>query len=141
MPKYISGLSADSVSPEGDYDYNVEEAKLRTSKKGSEMIELSLSIGQNGHRITDYLVFGGALLSSAHIDQFRTSIGEVILPGEEVEINPSELIGKTGRVHIVVEEWNKQKRNKVGSYLEPEELPGLEPVKPAKPAKKTDKPF
>ena len=123
--KYIAGVSADTHFPEGDYPFIVKSSKPKTSKKGSEMIELILEVNNNGLsiQVTDYLVFDGAVFTSARIDQFRTAIGEVILAGEEVDVLPSELLSKNGTAHLVVEEWNGKKRNKIGSYLEPDNIP------------------
>lgn len=127
MPKYISGGSDDSVLPAGKYAFVVEGANTQTSKGGNEMIRLMLRVS-NTAIVWDYLVFSGDRMNNARIDQFRRALGEIILPDEEVEILPSDLIGKTGWVNLTVETWEGRKQNKVGSYLEIEtsdEIPGL----------------
>ena len=83
------------------------------------MIELWLRLPQGGLAI-DNLVFTEN--SGWKIDQFRTSIGEVILPDEEVEVKASELIGAEGYAHIIIEAYNGKDRNKVGAYLEPDDI-------------------
>ena len=120
MPTYKSGQSnGGSVLPEGDYHFTVEKAILKTSKNQNEMIELWLRLPDGGLAI-DNLVFTES--SGWKIDQFRTSIGETVLPDEMVEIKASELVEAEGYAHIIVEEWEGKKKNKVGSYLEPDNI-------------------
>lgn len=120
MPQYKSGQQQQGeLLPEGDYPFTVEAAVLKTSSNGNEMIELRLRLPKGGVAF-DHLVFSDS--SGWKIDQFRTSIGELVLLDEMVDVAPAELIGKTGLVHIIVEEWQGKKRNKVGSYLEPDDL-------------------
>lgn len=129
IPKYITGLSQDGTIPDGKYPFEIVAARMRTAKSGAEMIEVTLEAGHNGNsvKVLDWLVFDGRPFTSGRIDQIRTSVGELILPGEEVDVQPGDLLHKTGMVHLVIEEWQNRKRNKVGSYLEPEEeIPGLE---------------
>jgi hypothetical protein len=119
MPTYKSGQQNGDVLSEGDYKFTVEKAILKTSSNGNEMIELWLRL-PNGGLAIDNLVFTES--SGWKIDQFRISIGETVLPDEQVEVTPSELIGAEGFAHIVIEEWQGKKRNKVGSYLEPDDI-------------------
>jgi hypothetical protein len=120
MPSYKSGQQqqSDPLS-EGDYKFTIERAIAKVSSNGNEMIEVWLRL-PGGALAIDNLVFTEN--SGWKIDQFRESIGELILPGEEVEVLPSELIGKTGYAHIVVDEWQGKKKNKVGSYLAPDNV-------------------
>jgi hypothetical protein len=112
MPKYTSGGGA-TVLPDGIYDYEVESAILKKSKKENEMIELQLRIGDK--LIWDYLVFTPE--GSPRIDQFRESFGDIVLMGEVVEINPSDLVGKSGKCSLITEVWEGRPRNKIGSYI------------------------
>ena len=57
------------------------------------------------------------------IDAFRAATGENVTPDEDVEIIADELIGRTGRVRLSVEEYNGRKRNKVAAWL-----PGAKPT-------------
>jgi len=121
MPTYVSGQQRD-ILPDGTYDYTVESAMLKTSKQGNEMIELQLRI--KDALVYDYLVFEPK--SAFKIDQFRRSYGDPVLPGEVVEINPSDLEQKSGKCTVITEMWQGKARNKIGSYLEMEtadELP------------------
>jgi hypothetical protein len=115
MPTYVSGQQRD-ILPEGLYVYTTEDAQLQNSKNGNEQIKL-------GQRVKDQLIFDYLVFhpnSAFRIDQYRRSYGDPVLPGELVEINPSDLIGKTGKCTVVIETWNGKQRNKIGSYLEPE---------------------
>jgi hypothetical protein len=120
MPTYVSGQQRD-VKPDGEYDFIVEGATLGNSKNGNQRIELQNRIGDI--LVFDYLVFDEK--SYWKIDQFRRAIGEVVLPGEVVEIKPSDLEGKTGRCTLITEIWQGKARNKIGSYIEKvvDELP------------------
>jgi hypothetical protein len=121
MPTYVSGQQRD-ILPDGTYDFEVESAILKNSKNGNEMIELQLRVKDN--LVYDYLVFDQN--AAFRIDQFRRSIGEQVLPGEIVEVSPSDLIDKKGKCSVITETWMGKPRNKIGSYLEPEtadELP------------------
>jgi hypothetical protein len=40
-----------------------------------------------------------------------------VLSGEEVEIHADDLIGRTGRARLIVEEFNGRKRNKVAAWI------------------------
>ena len=127
MPQYKSGQQQQGeLLPEGDYPFKVEAAVLKTSSSGNEMIELRLRLPKGGVAFEN-LVFTES--SGWKIDQFRVSVGELVLPDEMVELNPSDCLDKTGWAHIVVDEYQGKKKNKVGSFLEPREgdgLPGLE---------------
>ena len=118
MPTYKSGQTSD-VLPEGEYPFTVEKAILKTSSNGNPMIELWLRLPQGALAI-DQLVFVES--ASWKIDQFRTSIGEIVLPDEQVDVQPSELIEAKGIAHVIIETWEGKKRNKIGSYLEPDAI-------------------
>jgi hypothetical protein len=119
MPSYKSGQTSDGLLPEGDYPFTVEKALLKESKQGNPMIEIWLRLPQGALAI-DQLVFVQSCAWT--IDQFRISIGEIIVPDEEVDIQPADLLGATGTAHVIVETWEGKKRNKIGSYLEPDDI-------------------
>jgi hypothetical protein len=98
--------------PEGDYDFVVEDAKERTSKKGTPMIEVKLSMSSIRGRST---VFDN--LMAWNIADFLMAVGETVTYGRESEIEAYELPGKSGRLHLIVENWEGTDRNKVGKYL------------------------
>ena len=118
MPSYKSSepTTFDCV-PAGEYTVEVVNAEETLSQKQHEMIELKLKVEPSGAVVFDHLVF----LSNSFwkIDSFRAATGENVTPDEDVEIIADELIGRTGRVRLVVEEYNGRKRNKVSAWLPP----------------------
>lgn len=116
MPVYTSGTSSAPL-PDGEYRAEIEQAKLKDSKNsGNKMIEMWLRLPRGGMAI-DNLVF----VKSAFwkIDQFREALGEIILPDEEIEVNPSELVGRKPWVSVKTETFEGKARNKIASYLPP----------------------
>lgn len=120
MPSYTA--SQPQARPDyveaGDYEIEVIDAEETISKKGNPLIELKLRIHPSGALCFDNLVFTEAAFWK--IDSFRLATGEVVTPGEEVEIEPDNLIGRTARARLIVEEYNGRKRNKVAAWLAPE---------------------
>lgn len=136
MPSYTASTPTerpDFVDP-GDYQVEVIDAVETVSKTGHEMIELKLKT-QLGSYLYDFLVF----IPNAFwkIDSFRAATGEEVSPEEEVEITGDDLIGRTGKARLSVEEYNGKKRNKVIAWLptKPGETPA--PKSTAKPATQT----
>jgi len=116
MPSYNASTPTerpDHVEP-GDYQVEVTDAIETVSKTGHEMIELKLKTSV-GSYLYDFLVF----IPSAFwkIDSFRAATGEEVSPEEDVEIIADDLIGRTGKVRLTVEEYNGKKRNKVAAWL------------------------
>jgi hypothetical protein len=97
----------------GQYGFKVGGAKARTSKKGTEMIEVKLVVtNSKGERST---IFDNLL--SWNLGEFQAAIGDKVVYGEETEVDPDDLIGRTGRLQIIVENYEGTDRNKVGKYL------------------------
>ena len=118
MPSYTASTPTerpDFVDP-GDYQVEVIDAIETVSKTGHEMIELKLRTSP-GSYLYDFLVF----IPNAFwkIDSFRAATGEVVSPEEDVEITADDLIGRTGKARLSVEEYNGKKRNKVTAWLVP----------------------
>jgi hypothetical protein len=119
MPSYKASepnSRPDYVEP-GEYTIEIINAEESISKKGNPMIELKLRIQPSGTICFDNLVF--AETAFWKIDTFRLATGEVITPDEEVDIEPDDLIGRTARVRLLVDEYNGRKRNKVAAWLPP----------------------
>lgn len=106
---------------DGQYLCAIIGAEEKTSKRGSEMIELKCeAIGPNieeekGSIFYDYLVFSES--SFWKIDDFRRAIGETIVEGAEVSIEADDLIGKTFEAHLISEGFNGKDSNKIGKYV------------------------
>jgi hypothetical protein len=109
-------MSDSGTLPDGIYKFEVIAATLKTSKNGNEMIELVLQFPE-GIRIWDNLTFTRSAFWK--IDQFREATGELLLPEEEIEINPSDLIGKSGKASVITESYEGNDRNKIASYVKP----------------------
>jgi hypothetical protein len=95
------------------------------------MIELKLRTSP-GSYLYDFLVF----IPNAFwkIDSFRAATGEVVSPEEDVEITADDLIGRTGKARLSVEEYNGKKRNKVAAWLPPKPGESISPKSTSKPA-------
>jgi hypothetical protein len=100
------------VLPEGDYSFNVLDAKERTSKKGTDMIEVKLGISSSRGKT---VVFDN--LMSWNIADYITATGGTVTYGAESNIEAYEMPGQSGRLHLIVETWQGDDRNKVGKYL------------------------
>jgi len=129
MPSYTASTPTerpDHVEP-GDYPVEVIDANETVSKTGHEMIELKLKTSA-GSYLYDFLVF----IPNAYwkIDSFRAATGEVVTPEDEVEIIADDLIGRTGTVRLIVEEYKGKKRNKVAAWLAPKSgsMPAAKPA-------------
>ena len=134
MPSYTASTPTerpDHVEP-GDYPVEVIDANETVSKTGHEMIELKLKTSA-GSYLYDFLVF----IPNAYwkIDSFRAATGEVVTPEDEVEIIADDLIGRTGTVRLIVEEYKGKKRNKVAAWLAPKSgsMPAAKPTAQPKP--------
>ena len=141
MPSYNASTPTerpDFVEP-GDYQVEVIDAIETVSKTGHEMIELKLRTSA-GSYLYDFLVF----IPNAFwkIDSFRAATGEEVAPEDDVEITGDDLIGRTGTVRLIVEEYNGKKRNKVAAWLtqrtgsKPAATPAATP--PTKPQPQSD---
>lgn len=119
MPSYKAAEPTsrpDYVEP-GDYTVEVLNAEESVSKQGNELIELKLKVEPSGAILYDNLVFTANAFWK--IDAFRASTGETVTPDEDVEIIADDLIGRTGRARLTVEEYNGRKRNKIAAWLLP----------------------
>src|SRR5438270_11113218 len=119
MPSYRSSEPTsrpDYVEP-GEYLVEVIGAQETLSQKKHDMIELKLRVQPSGAVMFDHLVF----MESAFwkIDAFRAATGENVAADQEVEIRADDLVGRTGRAKLIVEELNARKRNKVRAWLLP----------------------
>ena len=82
----------------GIYQVEIANAVEKLSQNGNEMIKLICKVvlpnGGTGPEIHDHLVFTAK--ASWKIDQFLASIGQAVVPGEEVSIEADDLVGATG---------------------------------------------
>ena len=120
MPTYTASAptARPDYVPAGDYTVEVLNAEESVSKNGNDMIELKLRVHPEGSVLFDSLVFTPKAFWK--IDAFRAATGESVVADEEVTLEPDDLIGRTGRVRLIVEEYNERKRNKVVAWLQPQ---------------------
>ena len=133
MPSY--NASTPTERPDhveaGDYEVEVIDAIETVSKTGHEMIELKLRTSA-GSYLYDFLVFIPTAFWK--IDAFRAATGEMVSPEEDVEITGDDLIGRTGKARLSVEEYNGKKRNKVAAWLPAKPGESTAPKSTSKPA-------
>lgn len=124
MPSYKASLPAgrpDHVEP-GEYTVEIVSASESMSTRGHVMIELKLRT-EAGSYLYDFLVFIPS--SFWKIDLFRAATGETVVEGEDTEVIPEFLIGRTGRARLGTEEYKGRIRNRVEAWIAPQ--PGTQP--------------
>ena len=102
--------------PPGDYDFEVTSAKEKTSKSGSEMIELTLTIPvkDREYKVWDYLVFSEK--SFWKLAAFAQAVG-LEKAVEAGELAAFDCEGKSGSVRIITEKSDQGESSKVKTYL------------------------
>jgi len=99
-------LARESLTPPGEYDFEIMRAEETTSKKGNEMIKLKLRVFvENGEiHVYDYLVAG----MEYKLANFCDAIGRSD-DYDDGEINADNLVGCAGKLKLVIEEAQKDK--------------------------------
>lgn len=128
MATYTSGTPSVHIGPvpKGDYKLVVIAAEEKTSGAGNPMIALKLEVLSPASgaeypegscpKVYDNLVFTAS--SAWKIDQFRAAIGEEVVEGEEVNVDPDELIGAVLTAHIGLGKNDKgSDRNEIVAYI------------------------
>jgi hypothetical protein len=121
--KYIASHEAPKSYhlPAGDYSVTIVEASETVSRStGADMIKLTLDAeAPDGAtaKVFDYLVASAS--SAWKIDAFRRALGHEVVQGEPVELAAEDLIGRTLRARLKVEEFNGRANNKVEAWLAP----------------------
>lgn len=116
--------------PAGDYPVTIVEASETVSRStGADMIKLTLDAeAPDGAtaKVFDYLVASAS--SAWKIDAFRRALGHEVVQGEPVELAAEDLIGRTLRARLKVEEFNGRANNKVEAWLAPLATSGIAPA-------------
>ena len=99
-------LARESLTPPGEYDFEIMRAEETTSKKGNEMIKLKLRVFvENGEiHVYDYLVAG----MEYKLANFCDAIGRSE-DYDDGEINADNLVGCAGKLKLVIEKEQKDK--------------------------------
>jgi predicted metal-dependent phosphoesterase TrpH len=120
----------------GIYRVEVKNAVEKTSQNGNAMIKLVCKIllkdDVEGPEVWDHLVFTAK--ASWKIDQFLASIGQAVVPGEEVSVEATDLIGEVGVAEIGEEAGTNnpdQRFNNIARWVFGEELKAWKAGKPA----------
>lgn len=107
--------------PAGDYTVTIVEAVETISRNsGADMIKLTLDVeSADGAtaKVFDYLVASPS--SAWKIDAFRRALGHEVIQGEPGELSAEDLLGRTLRARLKVEEFNGRTNNKVEAWLAP----------------------
>lgn len=121
-PKTDDELNSMNLIQEGNYNFEVLEAKSQLSKSGNEMIKVKLGLWDNNgvmRVMFDYLL--EAMAHKLHHFCDSTGLREKYNSGE---LNDTDCLSKTGTVHIVIEKGkekpeggNYPDRNSVKDYL------------------------
>ncbi len=127
MAKYTSGEGSKrlpKVKP-GLWGLAVTNAVEKSSKQGNPLVELKMEVVQDkngdtfdegtGPTFYENLVF--VENAAWKIDQFRAAIGEEVVAGEEVEVDPDDLIGCALWAELGIEEYNGKERNCVKAFV------------------------
>lgn len=120
MPTYKAGnpeSKASTLLEAGEYPFEVADAKEKTAKSGNAMIELRLKVGDD-HPATvfDNLVFTPNAFWK--IDQFLKAIGKHPGEGEDIDVEPFDLIGEKGTCKIKVgKNQSGDPKNEIEAYL------------------------
>jgi hypothetical protein len=108
------------------YEVEIRTAIEKNSERGNPMIKLTCGIimpdGSNGPEVWEYLTFTEK--AAWKIDQVLAAIGNAVIIGEEVDVEPEQLVGKRG-VCLIGEEAGSEnpdhKFNKIERWLFGEE--------------------
>lgn len=133
-PKTENEIQAENLFPDGDYDFEVVEAKDGQSKRGSDMITINMKVyGPNGRTqfVRDYLLEAMAY----KLRHFCEATG-LLADYDAGTLTDGKVMGRTGRVKLVTESGRKNPttgadypaRNAVKDYVTDGAKPNIPPV-------------
>jgi len=101
--------------PEGKYSFEVAKAEKGKSKAGNDMITITLHVydGKGGARVFVYDWLTSAFKKKV-VDFCRcVGLSDLVDGGE---LTAMRCVQRTGEVHLIQEEYDGKKRNKVDRY-------------------------
>jgi hypothetical protein len=123
----------------GTYKVEIVNALEKLSKAGNPMIKLICRVeigdGAKGPEVHEHLTFTEK--AGWKIDQVREACGFAVVPGEDIDVQPEDFIGKTATVVLGEEEGadSGHRFNTLERWMSPK---SSVPAPKAKPAKETD---
>ena len=127
QPKTEHEIKMASLREPGVYDFTVNDASDEISKKGADMIKVTLGVfDANGHEftLTDYLM--EAMAFKLRHFSYAAGLGDAYEAGT---LLASNMIGKSGKVKIVIKEDKTgayPPKNEVKDYVVPDEKAGAQ---------------
>jgi hypothetical protein len=120
MPSYKQeGMQPVPIQP-GKHKIEIEFAENKTSQKsGNDYIRIKCRT-EGGAIIYDNMPFAPGM--GWKIDQMRESMGFAIVPGEEVNVEPEDLIGRCATVIIKLDDKNENGYHKIDRWMSPREV-------------------
>ena len=137
LDKTVQSQGDFPVLQPGEYDFEVENAKLVKSSKGDDMWKIQLRFEQdNGPDVT---VFENVVVKDTMMWKFNSFFSSIGMDADDTDM-VKDAIGETGRARVVIEKGTNgyQDRNAIKSYI-PKEKPQAK-KKAAKPEEE-DLPF
>lgn len=137
MPTYTQQEPKAAPLTPGKYKVEIEGAELKISDRThNEYIRLKCRVknadGTNGSTIYDNMVFTPK--AAWKCDQVREALGFAIVPNEPANVEPEDLLGRTGTVIV---EFNEETGyHEISRWVSPKELAEAKAAA-AKPAPKT----
>jgi hypothetical protein len=117
------------VLPDGQYPFEVTDAQEKVSESsGNDMLAVTHKI-KDGPTVYDYLVLNSD--AAWKLTNFLASIGYPIKPGQPIDFEPDELLGKRGECILYTDTYQGKKRNKVADYVTVISGPGASGSAPA----------
>lgn len=121
LDKTVQSQGDFPVLQPGEYDFEVENAKLVKSSKGDDMWKIQLRFEQdNGPDVT---VFENVVVKDTMMWKFNSFFSSIGMDADDTDM-VKDAIGETGRARVVIEQGTNgyQDRNTVKAYI-PKEKP------------------
>jgi hypothetical protein len=120
----FKGVESRQTPPEGDYKLEVTEASAGKSNSGNDQIEFVLEVAEGKYKGTKVYFYCPLLENSLwKLHAFLTALGEEV-PEDEVDIDPSDLIGKEVVGVLTHETYQGKKKAKMTDFASVDDYEG-----------------